>query len=67
MNLKKFLEFSQVHFSTTVLANSFTLQLLHFDIDGNEQSALASVDEFAALVGAFKTDPVYGNTLFVFR
>ena len=69
MNLKKkFLGvFAGTFLSTTVLANSFTLQLLHFaDIDGNEQSALASVDEFAALVGAFKTDPVYGpNTLFV--
>ena len=49
------------------MADSFTLQLLHLaDIDSNEQSALSSVDECVALVGAFKADPVYGpNTLFV--
>ena len=49
------------------MVDSFTLQLLHFaDIDGNEQSAPSSVDEFVALVGALKADPVYGlNTLFV--
>ncbi len=49
------------------MADSFTLQLLHFaDIDGNEQSVLSNVGEFAALVGAFQADPVYGpNTLFV--
>ena len=42
-------------------------QLLHFaDVDGNEQSALDSVDEFSALVDAFKNDSTYGaNTLFV--
>ena len=51
MNLKKsfFGVFAGTFLSTTVLQ---TAQLLHFaDIDGNEQSALASVDEFAALVG----------------
>tara|TARA_B100000676_G_scaffold246500_1_gene249342 strand:- start:175 stop:285 length:111 start_codon:yes stop_codon:yes gene_type:complete len=36
------------------MADSFTLQLLHFaDIDGNEQSVLSNIGEFAALVGAF--------------
>jgi hypothetical protein len=53
--------------STPVYAGEFTLQLLHFaDVDGNEQSALSSVDEFSALVDAFRRDPVHGpNTLFV--
>ncbi|MAH63082.1 MAG: bifunctional metallophosphatase/5'-nucleotidase [SAR324 cluster bacterium] len=62
-----FSAFAGLFFSIPAMADSFTLQLLHFaDIDGNEQSALSSVDEFAALVGAFKADPVYGpNTLFV--
>lgn len=41
---------------------AFTLQLLHFsDIDGNEETALAAVDEFSALVNGFKTDPMYGS------
>ena len=62
-----FSTFAGIFFSIPAMADSFTLQLLHFaDINGNEQSALSSVDEFAALVGAFKADPVYGpNTLFV--
>ena len=62
-----FSTFAGIFFSIPAMADSFTLQLLHFaDIDGNEQSALSSVDEFAALVGAFKADPLYGpNTLFV--
>lgn len=46
---------------------AYTLQLLHFaDIDGNEETALGAVDEFAAIVNAFKNDPDYGaQTLFV--
>ena len=44
----------------------FTLQLLHFaDIDGNEEIALASVDEFSALVEAFKADAEYGASTLV--
>lgn len=44
----------------------FTLQLLHFaDIDGNEERALSSVDEFSALVNAFKNDATYGNSTLV--
>ncbi|MGI9256178.1 MAG: bifunctional metallophosphatase/5'-nucleotidase [Salinispira sp.] len=40
---------------------AFTLQLLHFaDIDGNEEIALSSVDEFSALVQAFSADEQYG-------
>jgi 2',3'-cyclic-nucleotide 2'-phosphodiesterase (5'-nucleotidase family) len=39
----------------------YTLQLLHFsDIDGNEETALSSVDEFSALAEAFKSDGMYG-------
>lgn len=44
----------------------FTLQLLHFaDIDGNEQTALANVDEFSALIDGFRRDPVYGPATLV--
>jgi 2',3'-cyclic-nucleotide 2'-phosphodiesterase (5'-nucleotidase family) len=59
--------FASIFCSIPAMADSFTLQLLHLaDIDSNEQSALSSVDECVALVGAFKADPVYGpNTLFV--
>ena len=43
------------------------LQLLHFaDVDGNQDDALDSVDEFSAIVNALKADPTYGpNTLLV--
>jgi 2',3'-cyclic-nucleotide 2'-phosphodiesterase (5'-nucleotidase family) len=53
--------------SANVMAQNFQLQLLHYsDIDGNEQSALESVDEFSALVNFFQNDPVLGaNTLTV--
>ncbi len=44
----------------------YTLQLLHFaDIDGNEEIALAAVDEFSALVDGFSKDPVYGASTLV--
>ena len=45
----------------------FILQLLHYaDVDGNEETALASVDEFSAIAGAFQNDADYGDhTLFV--
>lgn len=45
----------------------FVLQLLHYaDVDGNEETALASVDEFSALVNGFKNDTDYGaQTLLV--
>ena len=40
-----------------VEAPDFTLQLLHFaDVDGNEETALSAVDNFSALVDAFKKD-----------
>lgn len=45
----------------------YTLQLLHFaDVDGNEETALSAVDEFSALVEAFRADEMYGaSTLLV--
>jgi len=47
--------------------DDFVLQLLHYaDVDGNEETALASVDEFSALVDGFTNDATYGSqTLFV--
>ena len=53
--------------STSASNPAFTLQLLHFsDVTGNEQSAIDSVDEFSALVSAFRGDANYGaNTLLV--
>ncbi len=45
-----------------VAETDFVLQLLHFaDVDGNEQTALDVVDEFSALVDAFKSDTTYGS------
>ncbi|MEM1340535.1 MAG: bifunctional metallophosphatase/5'-nucleotidase [Bacteroidota bacterium] len=45
------------------LANAdFVLQLLHYaDVDGNESIALATVDEFSALVNGFTNDPDWGS------
>ena len=47
--------------------DGFTLQLLHFaDVDGNEATALDSVDEFSALVDGFRADNQFGlDTLMV--
>ncbi|PIE98347.1 MAG: bifunctional metallophosphatase/5'-nucleotidase [Treponema sp.] len=46
--------------------SAYTLQLLHYaDVDGNEEVALASVDEFSALVNAFTNDKKYGNSTLV--
>lgn len=43
-------------------AADFTLQLLHFaDVDGSEEIALNAVDEFSAIVEAFKNDSAYGK------
>ena len=52
---------------TTTSSVTYTLQLLHFsDVTGDEQSAIDSVDEFSALVSAFRGDSTYGaNTLLV--
>ncbi len=50
-------------FGSTVVAQNFELQLLHYsDVDGNEESALDSVDEFSALVDFFQNDPTYVNS-----
>ena len=44
----------------------FTLQLLHFaDIDGSEEIALDAVENFSALVNAFKADPDYAEATLV--
>lgn len=49
-----------------MMDEAFVLQLLHFaDVDGNEEVALASVDEFSALVDAFSKDADYGNATLV--
>ncbi|MEL6547060.1 MAG: hypothetical protein AAFQ82_20710, partial [Myxococcota bacterium] len=46
--------------------SAFTLQLLHFaDIDGNEATALDAVDEFSALVDAFRNDVALSNNTLV--
>lgn len=51
----------QVNVSEAIAEADYTLQLLHFaDVDGNDQTALNSVDEFSALVNAFKNDSTYG-------
>ena len=43
---------------TTTSSVTYTLQLLHFsDVTGDEQSAIDSVDEFSALVSAFRETP----------
>jgi 2',3'-cyclic-nucleotide 2'-phosphodiesterase (5'-nucleotidase family) len=40
----------------------FVLQLLHYaDVDGNEATALSTVDEFSALVNGLKNDPDWGS------
>ncbi len=45
---------------------AYTLQLLHYaDIDGNEETALSSVDEFSALVNAFSNDAKYSASTLV--
>ncbi len=45
---------------------AYTLQLLHYaDIDGNEEVALNSVDEFSALVNAFSNDKKYADSTLV--
>ncbi len=45
---------------------AFTMQLLHFaDVDGNEEIAVATVDEFSSLVSAFRNDPKYAKSTLV--
>lgn len=44
----------------------FTMQLLHFaDIDGNEERALQAVENFSALIHAFRNDNMYGDSTLI--
>jgi 2',3'-cyclic-nucleotide 2'-phosphodiesterase (5'-nucleotidase family) len=61
------LDSSETSATNYLCEDGFWLQLLHFaDVDGNEATALSSVDEFSALVDGFRNDDQYGlNTLMV--
>ena len=61
------LESAEIESTNFVCEDGFWLQLLHFaDVDGNEATALDSVDEFSALVDGFRNDETYGlDTLVV--
>lgn len=61
------LEADEINSTSYLCEDGFTLQLLHFaDVDGNEATALDSVDEFSALVDGFRNDDQYGlDTLMV--
>ena len=61
------LDAGEVSATNYLCKDGFWLQLLHFaDVDGNEATALNSVDEFSALVDGFRNDETYGlNTLLV--
>lgn len=61
------LETSEVSSTNYLCEDGFWLQLLHFaDVDGNEATALNTVDEFSALVDGFRSDSEYGlDTLVV--
>lgn len=61
------LESSEISSTNYLCEDGFWLQLLHFaDVDGNEATALSSVDEFSALIDGFRSDDTYGlNTLVV--
>lgn len=52
---------AEVSSTNYLCEDGFWLQLLHFaDVDGNEATALANVDEFSALVDGFKSDHQLG-------
>ena len=61
------LEAGEVDATNFLCEDGFWLQLLHFaDVDGNEATALSSVDEFSALVDGFRNDDEFGlDTLMV--
>ena len=61
------LDAGEVDSTEFLCEDGFTLQLLHFaDVDGNEATALDSVDEFSALVDGFRADNQFGlDTLMV--
>lgn len=55
------LDAGEVDSTNYLCEDGFWLQLLHFaDVDGNEATALDSVDEFSALIDGFKGDGQYG-------
>lgn len=55
------LESSEIDSTNYLCEDGFWLQLLHFaDVDGNEATALDTVDEFSALVDGFRNDATYG-------
>lgn len=61
------LDAGEIDSSSFLCEDGFWLQLLHFaDVDGNEATALDSVDEFSALVDGLRSDSEYGlSTLMV--
>ena len=55
------LETGEVDSTNFLCEDGFFMQMLHFaDVDGNEATALASVDEFSALVDGFSSDVAFG-------
>lgn len=55
------LDAGEIDSTNFICEDGFTLQLLHFaDVDGNEATVLASVDEFSALVDGFRNDAQFG-------
>ena len=60
------LEAEEVDSTSHLCDDGFWLQLLHFaDVDGNEATALASVDEFSALVDGFSNNTQYSSETLV--
>lgn len=61
------LDAGEIDSTNYICEDGFWVQLLHFaDVDGNEATALDSVDEFSALVDGFRNDDQYGlDTLVV--
>lgn len=66
-NRNNVLDADEIDATNYLCEDGFWLQLLHFaDVDGNEATALDTVDEFSALVNGFKNDAKYGqDTLMV--
>lgn len=60
------LDSAELDSSNFICEDGFWLQLLHFaDIDGNESTALNSVDEFSALVDGFSSNYLYSSETLV--
>jgi len=65
-NSNNTLDAEEVDATNYLCEDGFWLQLLHFaDVDGNEATALANVDEFSALVDGFRNDARYGQDTIV--